>query len=114
MGSIHHTAVLVTGFDKDIKKVHKKAIKLFSKEEVSSIAGEGYNCYLSFMVAPCGSKIGWEPSDIYLVKVGEFLEYLDLINSKDTTLDYVKVSYGDFGLEVDDWRGNHFHTKENL
>lgn len=107
MGTIQHTAVLVTGLDMlcgpkkqqlQMKKLHKVASDIFGKKSVSNILGDGYNGYKTFMVAPSGSKLGWEPSQEFLDKVDKFIKIMNtFIDKSENTFNYVKLSYGELG-----------------
>lgn len=116
MGTIHHTALVVTGSDYEfgkeeennlLTKAHKKAVKLFGKELVSPIVGPVTNGYMSFFVSPSGSKLGWDTAQEHEKAMDEMVGHLDSIRYEDgsTCVKYVKVSYGECGLEVQDWRG---------
>ena len=115
MGTIHHTAVVVTGpEDKRLTKAHKKAIKLFGKDSVTKLCGQGVNGYLSFMVAPTGSKMGWETQNTYLKNVDIFVKFLETFKYEDgsTSVKFVKLSYGELGLDVFDYRGNELYAED--
>lgn len=73
------------------------------------------NGYKSFMVAPCGSKIGWEQSNDFLEAVDQFIGFLDKLKYEDgsTSVQYVRIDYGEMGLQVQDYRGNDL-TAEDL
>ena len=60
MGYICHHAIVVTGWGDRIKAAHAKAKEL--QPCVSELV-EGINNYSTFLVAPDGSKEGWEDSD---------------------------------------------------
>lgn len=117
MGTIHHTALVVTGADynfgpkkehNQLTKSHKKAVKLFGKKQVTSIKGSGMNGYKSFMVTPSGSKLGWADANGHQEAMEKMVQYLEGIRYEDgsTCVKYVKVSFGELGLQVEDWRGN--------
>lgn len=123
MGTIHHTALVVTGADynfgeaKDknlLTKSHNKAIKLFGKEQVTDITGSGMNSYKSFMVTPSGSKLGWEDAQLHEAAMEKMIEHLEGIRYEDgsTSVKYVKVSFGELGLQVSDWRGNELEADD--
>lgn len=104
MGTIHHTAVIVTSFDeKALKKAFKKALSLFGDDSVSEFVGTGMNGYSSFLVAPCGSKLGWEMSDDHLENIDKLVNFLDTMAFDDgsSVISYVKVSYGEHGLQTE-------------
>ena len=64
MGWIRHHAIVVTGgdYDDSVAKAHEKAVEL-CEALVSPVLESKINGYLSFFVAPDGSKEGWEESD---------------------------------------------------
>lgn len=116
MGTIHHTALLITGSNNGfgepknrylVTKAYKRAVKLFGEEQVSPVIGSGMNGYYSFFVAPSGSKLGWEQAIEHEAAMEKMIEFLDLKKYSDgsTSIKYVKVSYGEFGLQASDWRG---------
>lgn len=111
MGTIQHTAFIVTGCDHDFgkskeknlfTKSHKKARKLFGKDSVTKITGEGINGYKSFLVAPNGSKLGWESAREFDEASEKFIEYLDSIKYDDgsTCVEFVKVNFGEIGFSA--------------
>lgn len=123
MGTIHHTALVVTGSDynfgpkKDhnqLTKAHKKAVQLFGKDLVSPIIGPVTNGYLSFIVSPSGSKLGWDTAQEHERAMDEMIGHLEGIRYEDgsTCVKYVKVSYGELGLQVSDWRGNELEADD--
>jgi hypothetical protein len=99
MGTIQHTALIVTG-DKDVlEKAHKKARKFMSKKSVTAIVGQGMNGYYSFMIAPCGSKLGWEVSNDYLEGIEKMIDYLGELDSEEF-VEWVTVEYGECGKSI--------------
>jgi len=101
MGMIQHKALLVTSFDsKKLKSAHKKAMKTFDKNNVTLITGAGMNGYQTFVVVPCGSKLGWNESEDHHAAMEKFTEYLDTLQYEDgsSPIDYVEVNYGEFAL----------------
>jgi len=62
MGYIRHDAIIVTAWDEErLSRAHAKAREL--KLPVSEVVPSGVNGYVSFLIAPDGSKEGWQPSD---------------------------------------------------
>lgn len=123
MGIIHHTVLVVTGCDYEfgpvkqrnlLTKSHEKALKFFGKKQVTKLTGSGMNGYLSFMVSPSGSNLGWEEAQEHEAAMEKMIEYLDSIRYEDgsTSIEYVKVSFGECGLQVSDWRGNDLDVKD--
>lgn len=97
MGYMVHHAIIVTAGEEDIKKIHRKAKRIF--EYVSPISPVAVNGYQSFFIPPDGSKEGWDPSDQGDLDRETFLDYLEKQRYKDgsTSLDYAEVQFGDEG-----------------
>ena len=78
MGYIKHHAIVVTGTYGDwAAKAKAEAVKVFSgTASVTSLTGPDLNDTRSFMVAPDGSKEGWEGSDKGDAARDRFIEYL--------------------------------------
>jgi hypothetical protein len=99
MGYIKHNTIVVTGYEELIKKVHEKAIEIFSSYDdglgrgfellVSNIVHSLTNYTSSFFIAPDGSKEGWETDRNGDLVRGKFIEYL-----KNKSVDYFEVRYG--------------------
>ncbi|MGG4444533.1 hypothetical protein [Brevibacillus fortis] len=106
MGSIRHNAVVVTGENYDRKKfenAHVKAMELFGLL-TSPIVTSELNGYMSFFVAPDGSKEGWAESDIGDEKRKEFADYIDSLAYGDgsNTVKFVVVAYNELhGTEIE-------------
>ena len=117
MGIMQHKALIVTGLqstgDARVKKARTKALKLFPKESVSKLCGMGINGYTSFFIAPCGSKVGWNPDVEHEESLGNFIEYLESLKYEDgsTCVKYVYVTFGELGLTVQDYMGNEFFAE---
>jgi|SRR6478609_4114509 len=98
MGYIRHHAIVVTGSNSynakqgkgEFDKVHTKAKKIFGNM-VSEIIASDVNGYLSFLIAPDGSKEGWPDSNEGDERRAQFVEYM----KKNNPCDYVEVMYGD-------------------
>ena len=115
MGMIQHEALIVTSWDlKKLKTAHKRARKLFNQHNVTLITGEGMNGYESFVIVPCGSKLGWEPSNKHQEAMEEFVEYLNTFQYEDgsSSVSYVKMSYGELGLQVSNDQGIELESNE--
>lgn len=115
MGMIQHKAILVTSWDaKKLKAAHKKAMKFFDPDNVTLITGAGMNGYQTFVVVPCGSKLGWGESQEHHAGAERFIEYLDEQKYEDgsTCLSYVEVNYGEFGLQAQDNDNNSVDSNE--
>jgi hypothetical protein len=102
MGYISHHAMIVTGFNKNsLKLAHKEAELRFTREGgfcfVSPIITSPINGYLSFFIAPDGSKEGWEDSDYYDKARREYGEWLLHQVCQGNYYQWVIVQYGDDG-----------------
>lgn len=76
MGWIRHHGIVVTCWDeKRIKKARAEAVKEFG-DQVSEIVRSPVNCYLTFLIAPDGSKEGWTESDMGDARRTRFKEFL--------------------------------------
>lgn len=105
MGCIrHHAIVVTTRLDNRIDTARQKAIELGMT--VTSIADEVTNGYLSFLVAPDGSKEGWEESAAGDERRAAFKEWLRSQEYEDgsSPFSWVEVMYGDDagGVEIVD------------
>lgn len=103
MGYIRHHAIIVSGGDwgaKDdagfpIHRAHGKAKELGCV--VSEIVKSTINGYMTFLIAPDGSKEGWEESDRGDVCREAFLAYCETQRYEDRSspLSWAEVQYGD-------------------
>ncbi|CAI8981109.1 putative _PNPOx domain-containing protein [Brevibacillus sp. IT-7CA2] len=106
MGSIRHNAIVVTGADYDREKfgkAHMKAMELFGVL-TSPIVTRNLNGYMSFFVAPDGSKEGWAGSDIGDEKRKEFADFIDSLAYGDGSnyVKFVDVAYNELhGTEIE-------------
>ena len=97
MGYIRHHAIVVTSWDDScIVDAHLKAIEIFG-ELVSCIVKSKINGYVSFFIAPDGSKEGWSGSADGDKNREKFIKW---INSKAYTdgsnvYSYAEFFYGD-------------------
>jgi hypothetical protein len=73
MGIIQHDAIIVTGDVDDIGEIHDVALSL--ELLVSDIVKARSNGYASFLIAPDGSKEGWETSAIFESRRGSFIDW---------------------------------------
>lgn len=91
MGRIKHDAIVVTAWStKYLSPVHEKACELFGPL-VSEMVPGAVNGQASFLVAPDGSKEGWDDSDLHDDLREQFKEYL---KSENTFVDYVFINFG--------------------
>lgn len=107
MGTIHHTAIIVTGSDfsdNAFTKAYAEAKRIFPEHLVSEMGKKVTNGYSTFTVHPCGSKIGWDTSNQHLASVDDFVSFLNSLKYEDgsTSVPYVVVSFGELGLQVRD------------
>lgn len=98
MGYIKHNAIVVTGSMHDSHKLHKaydKARELFGYNGVSDILQSPLNNYISFFIAPDGSKEGWDDSNEGDSKRKQLADYIDSLAYGDgsTSVQFVDVSY---------------------
>lgn len=98
MGYIKHNAIVVTGASYDSIRFHKaydKARELFGYESVSDTVKSTLNGYISFLVAPDGSKEGWPESNEYDDKRKQLADYIDSLAYDDgsNSIDFVDVGY---------------------
>lgn len=91
MGYHNHHAIVVTAWDeKYIKPAHAKAVEIFGSM-CSEIVESNTNGYVSFFIAPDGSKEGWQESDDGNDRRDKFKAW---IKQHDGYLDTVEIYYG--------------------
>ena len=91
MGYIRHDAIIVTTWQEEsLAKAHKKAKDL--NLAVSEIVESPTNGYVSFLIAPDGSKEGWEASKIGEESRRAWKKWVK--NEKGLFVDWVHVDYG--------------------
>lgn len=96
MGAMCHHAIVVTSWDaKKLHNAHMKAIELGCS--VSTVTPGVTNDYRSFLVAPDGSKEGWEESDRGDQQRAQFIDYLNTQRYDDgsSMLDWIEVAFAD-------------------
>ena len=101
MGYMRHHAIVVTSWsDEHIVAAHSVAKTLFSA--VSEIITSPVNRYKSFMVAPDGSKEGWDDSNSGDGRRANFVMWLDGQRFEDDSspLAWAEIQYGDDELET--------------
>ena len=96
MSDVIHHAFIVTGVDLPglpyLDQAHAFAVGLGLP--VTELTPPVVNCYRSFMVAPTGSKSGWD-DDIQPAKARDQLQaYLWAQKEAGIPLDWVRVEYG--------------------
>lgn len=95
MGHMRHNAIIVTSWDKDLLiEAHTVAKKNF--KQITPITPEAVNGYVSFLIAPDGSKEGWDHSDRGDRARATFLRWLNSRRYDDDsiTLDWIEVQFG--------------------
>lgn len=99
MGYIRHNAIVVTSWDEYLlSEAHKKAAEIFNQvAPITPITPKGRNGYASFLVAPDGSKEGWELSEVGNVCRERFVTWLDSQRDEDgsTPLQWLETQFGD-------------------
>lgn len=113
MGTFQHDALIVTApfdmpFDRgdapsDIERAHALAVRLYAtvglEQLVSPIVRGVMNGTASFLIAPDGSKEGWEHSDKSDQIRTLFKEHL---RAEVRHCDCISVSYGELGRYLSD------------
>jgi hypothetical protein len=114
MGTIQNDVIIVTGYDRYINDAYKKAREIFnvpaldyiSKDLVTPIMWHITNQEGTFMVAPDGSKEGWDLSDEFDNRRKEFKNWL---KANSDGLDWVHVTYGEIQYRIadsDNWHSD--------
>ena len=95
MGYIKHHAIIVTAWNQsDAEQARQKAIEIGCA--VSEIVGPVINGYLSFMIAPDGSKEGRDESNNGDARRDAFVDWLRGIGKESRPyLKWAEVMYGD-------------------
>lgn len=109
----HHTIIVTTYRQTYILSAHNAAKELFGVL-VSGIVESVMNGYYSFFIAPDGSKEGWDESDEYDKKRGQFIEWLDGFQFEDgsSPFKWFEAQYGDD--DDDNWLTRHDAQKVQL
>ncbi len=97
MGYINHHAIVVTSSEYAlISAAHADAEGRFGPL-TSPLLLSPFNRYLSFFIAPDGSKEGWPESDAGDAKRTAFLDYLDTLAYEDgsNSVQFVEIAYDD-------------------
>lgn len=98
MGTIHHNAIIATGYEEDVPKF-QQWLASYDGERPNPIAvtEQATNGYQTIIIAPDGSKEGWGTSnngDAFRAAV------IDYLKSCDDAWDWVEIGYGEFGADV--------------
>ncbi|RLI47235.1 hypothetical protein DRO61_08135 [Candidatus Bathyarchaeota archaeon] len=108
MGYIKHHGIAVTSWDEKIlKKAHRLAKEIF-KKRASPIMNGDINSYLTFFIAPDGSKEGWEESDKDDISRSVFINWINKQAYEDGSnpLDFCEFFYGEDNDESEVTRHN--------
>ncbi len=103
MGYIKHHAIIVTGWKGEaLEDAHKRAKAVFG-DMVSPLVKSATNGYISFFIAPDGSKEGWEQSNTSDRERESFINWLEdyMRDDKAGCLSYVELFYGEDNGEAD-------------
>ena len=94
MGYMAHHAIVVTADTGQLAPLHALARRVFDETPafVTECTPVAVNGYSSFMVAPDGSKEGWDDSDAGDAARGEFVKALEL--ARHYSVDWVEVRFG--------------------
>lgn len=98
MGTICHHAIVVTTWSKGYaQKAHEEAVKCCGAKLVTALTSEATNGYRSFMIAPDGSKEGWEESNHGEAQRSAFIAWLEGQRWRDgsTPYSWVLIEYGE-------------------
>lgn len=99
MGYMRHHAIIVTGRSGDfIEQARQKACQLLGMV-VSPVLDSVINSYQTILIAPDGSKEGWEESDAGDQRRDQFIAFLKSLRYSDgsSPLSWCEVQYGDDG-----------------
>lgn len=111
MGTIHHHAVIVTGWKVEhVEEAHRRALAIYGQASERDPLSDDYaslvgpiipsltNGYSSFTIHPDGSKEGWGTSDTSDDARAEFMAWM---RDADVYLDWVEVGYGELGVQAE-------------
>ncbi len=106
MGYMRHHAIIVTGSDypaalASIEEAHLRAMGLFGPR-CTPLVQTSINGYLSFFIAPDGSKEGWPDSAKGDENRAELITWMDTQRYQDgsSVLYWAEVQYGDDAKET--------------
>lgn len=103
----HHAIVLTSWKEEAIDEARHAALMLFPHRLVSPVLDSVANGYKTFLIAPDGSKEGWEPSNLGDCNRFAFVEWLR--GNHVGCIKWVEVQYGDDSLvtkvvaDSDEW-----------
>ena len=91
MGYIRHDAIIVTDWNEDrLNAARDKAMELGLI--VSEIVSSETNGYVSFLIAPDGSKEGWDTSEEHETRRDKWKQWIKTEEQFHT--DWVHINYG--------------------
>jgi len=96
MGWMRHHGIVVTSWDRPLLlTAHGKACQVFPEGHITEPTEKQTNGYSSFLVAPDGSKEGWEESDEGDCRRREFIDWLRTQVHEDgsSNLDWIEYSH---------------------
>jgi len=113
MGYMRHHAIVVTSW----KTALLNEAWLRAKElgmSVTNITDEVTNGYRSFLIAPDGSKEGWDTSDKGDTNRNRIIEWLDAQRYEDgsTSIGWVEVQFADDDADTRIVRDSDHHYRE--
>jgi hypothetical protein len=99
MGYLRHECIVVSSWDVDrVSKAHAAACGTFNECGMGSLVGgiiqHVVNGGASFLIAPDGSKEGWEPSDRGAAARTEYIKWLESPQASDLYLDWALILIG--------------------
>lgn len=97
MGYHIHRAIVVTSWHQDgLRHAHDLARRVFANSavQVTGATPTGCNGYSSFLIAPDGSKLGWEESGLAEECREEWRGGAADAKSKGLFFDWVEVAFG--------------------
>ena len=110
MGWHRHHAIVVTSFNQDsIEWAWDQAHEIFQEGRIAPITDiteAGVNDYRSFLIAPDGSKEGWNDSETADIARNVFITWLESKRFEDgsSLLNWVEVEfsneYEDYGAKI--------------
>ena len=90
----HHAIVVTSAFYGRIRDAHAEAVRLGC--DVTPITPAVINGYRSFLIAPDGSKEGWDASEAGNARRESFIQWMrDRYVDGGTYLDWAEVNFGD-------------------
>lgn len=93
---VHHAIVVTSSITELIEEAQREAFRIFGTL-VTPIVESNVNGYRSFLVAPDGSKEGWDESDLGDRRRSRFVAWLrsKYYSDGSSSLKWVEVQYGD-------------------